>query len=556
MESSQPEYEFQVNLDDPNQSLTQMVLLSGVGRRILEVGPATGYVTKVLAERGNQVTAIEVDPEMAKSAAKHAERIIVADIETLDFDEEFEPASFDIILLGDVLEHLRDPPATLRRLITLLAPDGAVVASIPNVAHAAVRLSLLAGRFVYTPSGLLDATHVRFFTRESIYRLFEAAGLLIGEEKRIELGPFGTEIELDPEAYPTEVLQLLEADPEARVYQYVVKAYRDVPESPARVLEQRLREAEERTDRLAADLGREQARRLMPPVDVVVVAFNSARFLPGFLASVDALAYPHELLRLIVVDNASADGSSDIVGRSELAKQLDVEMVLNGRNLGFASGVNQGLARSAADFVFVVNPDTLLSEEMIERLVGRMVADPTIGIAEARQSPREHPKAYDDETGETAWCSLAGAMLRRRAVDRVGMLDERFYLYCEDVDLSWRMWLGGFRCVYMPDAVFEHFTEELDPQRDRSRQYYFGLRNGLFMRFIYGSRADYLSFWRAVRAEARTNPDPAKRKLARRARLVQPRFIPHLIRRRLEIRGRRHPHVRFVGNDYAETRRQ
>src|SRR5439155_24206463 len=161
-----------VNLDDPNQSLTQMVLLSGIGRRILEVGPATGYVTKVLTERGNRVTGIELDPEMAKIAEEYAERMIVGDVETLDLEEEFEPGSFDIILLGDVLEHLRDPLTTLKRLVALLAGDGAIVASIPNVAHGAVRLALLDGIFTYTPSGLLDATHLRFYTRESMHQLF------------------------------------------------------------------------------------------------------------------------------------------------------------------------------------------------------------------------------------------------------------------------------------------------------------------------------------------------------------------------------------------------
>ena len=108
--------------------------------------------------------------------------------------------------------------------------------------------------------------------------------------------------------------------------------------------------------------------------------------------------------------------------------------------------------------------------------------------------------------------------------------------------------------MYVPEAVVEHFTEDLDPNRDRNPQYYFSMRNGLFMRFIYGSFSDYLSFWRAVGQEARTNPDPARRKLAKRARVAQARFLPHLLKRRREVGRKRHPHVRFVGNDYAETR--
>ena len=80
--------------------------------------------------------------------------------------------------MGDVLEHLKDPWAILGNIKENLKPDGYVVASIPNIAHGAIRLALLEGRFDYTSLGILDDTHLRFFTRESIFELFRKSWLL------------------------------------------------------------------------------------------------------------------------------------------------------------------------------------------------------------------------------------------------------------------------------------------------------------------------------------------------------------------------------------------
>ena len=91
--------------------------------------------------------------------------MIVGDVEQLDLDAALEGQRFDFVLLLDVLEHLRDPLAVLERLRDRVAPGGRVIASIPNVTHGAVRLSLMSGAFTYTETGLLDRTHLRFFDR-------------------------------------------------------------------------------------------------------------------------------------------------------------------------------------------------------------------------------------------------------------------------------------------------------------------------------------------------------------------------------------------------------
>jgi SAM-dependent methyltransferase len=91
----------------------------------------------------------------------------------------FERGSFDAIVCGDILEHLRDPGSLLRRAATWLRPDGCIVASIPNVRHHSVVRALLQGNWTYESAGLLDRDHVRFFTRREIEKLFYRAGFEI-----------------------------------------------------------------------------------------------------------------------------------------------------------------------------------------------------------------------------------------------------------------------------------------------------------------------------------------------------------------------------------------
>ena len=162
--------------DDPYSSHSIILdwLGEGRGRRLLDVGAADGLLSRLLTGRGWKVTGLEADPVAAAAGAAHCERMIVADLDagvpTLD-------GEFDAIVCADVLEHLREPAAVLAALGRALAAGGEVVISIPNVAHLWVRLSLLAGRFEYAERGILDRTHLRFFTRRSLAALVTRAGL-------------------------------------------------------------------------------------------------------------------------------------------------------------------------------------------------------------------------------------------------------------------------------------------------------------------------------------------------------------------------------------------
>jgi 2-polyprenyl-3-methyl-5-hydroxy-6-metoxy-1,4-benzoquinol methylase len=152
------------------------------GARVLDIGCASGYVAERLKRRGCRVVGFERDPDSASVARAHCESVIVGDIESEE-DRAHLEGRFDIVLLGDVLEHLVDPLDALRYVRTLLSDSGRAIASIPNVAAWPVRLALLRGSFEYTDVGLMDRTHVRWFTRASAHRLVRDAGFEIERER-------------------------------------------------------------------------------------------------------------------------------------------------------------------------------------------------------------------------------------------------------------------------------------------------------------------------------------------------------------------------------------
>jgi 2-polyprenyl-3-methyl-5-hydroxy-6-metoxy-1,4-benzoquinol methylase len=218
--------------DAPGSTHRLVVSLVPAGARVLEVGCATGYMSRVLRdEKRCSVVGIEVSPSAAEEARPHLERLLVGDVEQLDLDEELGSETFDVVLFADVLEHLRDPAAVLRRIRPFVAEAGVVVASIPNVAHASVRLALLDGEFRYRPLGLLDDTHLRFFTRATIDELFESSGFVVEDWHRRRLDPDQTEFET-PES-EREIQRRIASDPEATTYQFVVRA---VPSDASRRL--------------------------------------------------------------------------------------------------------------------------------------------------------------------------------------------------------------------------------------------------------------------------------------------------------------------------------
>lgn len=143
------------------------------GLRVLDVGCGFATTSQSIQRLGNEVTGIESSPEACTVARTRIARVIDADLQAADLGAR----QFDAIIFADVLEHLAWPIGTLERYLRWLAPGGSVIVSLPNVGLWSVRFAHLFGRWEYQETGVLDRTHLRFFTRKTARWMIDAAGL-------------------------------------------------------------------------------------------------------------------------------------------------------------------------------------------------------------------------------------------------------------------------------------------------------------------------------------------------------------------------------------------
>ncbi len=151
--------------------------------RIVEVGCSSGALAKAYKSLNPscKYTGIEIEPDFAEIAKKHCSEVFLGNIENFD-DETFRKLfPSDCWIFGDTLEHLYDPWALLRRIRPNLMPGAQIIACIPNAQHWSIQASLNCGSFRYEDQGLMDRTHIRWFTRTTILDLFESTGFEIIE---------------------------------------------------------------------------------------------------------------------------------------------------------------------------------------------------------------------------------------------------------------------------------------------------------------------------------------------------------------------------------------
>jgi len=223
-------------------------------------------------------------------------------------------------------------------------------------------------------------------------------------------------------------------------------------------------------------------------VSIVIVSYNTKDFLRACLASISD-HYPGLLPRVTVVDNASGDGTVSSV-ETEFP---EVRLIKNSANLGYARAVNQGIEASDTPYVLVLNPDIEVRAGSVENMVTFMDSHGDAGIAGARlvypdgtlqpscrtfytlpvvllrrtflgklfpnaKAVRDHLMAdWDHKTNRPVdWVIGASMIVRKEAFERVGGMDERFFLYLEDVDWCSRMRKHGYRVYYVADAEMKH----------------------------------------------------------------------------------------------------
>jgi len=167
-------YEFDPN---PLSTHARVARLVGGNKTVLDIGCAGGYIGAQLAQAGCTVDGIDLD-SLEPGNRKAYRKFWKADVEKLSVK-----GKYDVVILADILEHLREPGALLKKLGANLKAGGHLVVSIPNVANWKTRLHLLSGNWRYRETGILDRTHLKFYTRASARALLESNGYKIEHEE-------------------------------------------------------------------------------------------------------------------------------------------------------------------------------------------------------------------------------------------------------------------------------------------------------------------------------------------------------------------------------------
>lgn len=223
--SNTSRYDYQF---DPNGESTaaQVCRIAGRERRVLELGCAAGAMSAVLVSHyGCEVTGVENDAAAAEQARRFCQRVVLANLDQPDWHEALAGMQFDTILAADVLEHLRDPLTCLRQARKLLAQEGQLVVSVPNIAHSGVLAALLTNDFPYRETGLLDRTHIHFFTALTLGQTLVQAGFSVASMQTVDTGPWHPEFKRYWDVLPATMRDWLAENPAGKAFQIIMLAH-------------------------------------------------------------------------------------------------------------------------------------------------------------------------------------------------------------------------------------------------------------------------------------------------------------------------------------------
>lgn len=240
----------------------------------------------------------------------------------------------------------------------------------------------------------------------------------------------------------------------------------------------------------------EQALLKQVKVDMQLILYQSARWMPAWVDSLFAQELPLDGIQLIVVDHNPGDGSAKALGEAidraqgQTGKRLRGLELIEQSNLGFGAGHNRALRAGASPWVLVVNPDLEFEAASLRHIFALALSDEArVASWEFRQKPFEHPKHYDPVSGLCNWSSHACVLLRRSALEAIGGWDERLFMYCEDVAMSYRLREAGYLLRYCPQAVVWHHSYG-DPTEVKPAQYIGSAVGQVYLRLRFGDWQD------------------------------------------------------------------
>ena len=217
---------------------------------------------------------------------------------------------------------------------------------------------------------------------------------------------------------------------------------------------------------------------------------NCEDYFLRYLNSIDKLVLDNSKdfeINVYILDNSPVARLKKYALNNKIKVGKNIEILEKDLN-GFAPA-NNYLAKLAyrknkCDYFFIQNPDTEVSNlSFIDSK--NLLSDKSFFSVDFRQYPFEHPKEYNLKTLETSWCSGACELVDSKKFFKMGGFDERFFMYAEDVDLSWKAWEAGYRCFYQPNSLVVHNCYGLE--KNALFRQYWSVRNGMIMRFKHGN---------------------------------------------------------------------